>query len=354
MSKWIGRVLYILFVLSIVVFIELGFGGANGIRNGEYISKYALGAYNEDGSYNYQEAILRYNAALGIYYSDSSIKNKDGEELYSNASQVTDTKYQLSFGVYPLISTQKDKNVNIWYDGFYIILDNYSTDINYYSFEITAVNLLDPTKEIVLKQNLEENDGKEFNIYTKVDQFALNLRIPMTTYIYNPQFFTDDQENLTGLFEYDIKSINVFAYEKDLTKDPVHIYEITDGTNDTVTAATPLATDDNLNLTAETFNISKLLVDAKNPTEAEIQEYNILTNYHPVDFSEFNYVYLYIIPIYLLLLLVIPYFWFFHKKLMIKLGFNKKKSVKVETKDSVETQLFEDHTEIEEKAKKKK
>ncbi len=304
--KWFGRILYFVFVLLIFGFIEFTLMGVEGIMRSEYASQYILEAARNDESYDVFEGLDRFNAAIGTYYSKDSIKTSTDLTHYDTTSEDIAEKYQVKIGFYPFVSLLKDKNVNIYYDGFYIVFESFSDDITFYSLDITAYHVNDPEKK-----KITLTEGNFLNIYPTTDGFVVNQRVPLTTYLYNPYFYKEEQNTLGGLYEYHILSIDVYAHEAEVEQ-PTFIYRMTDGT-ETYTGS-PLVTHNTLNLTPDTYNISKTL-NGVHPTE-DNNPFNLSLTYHPADFSPYTYFYFIVYSLYFVLIIVIPYFWFFHKKVM--------------------------------------
>ncbi|WP_025725535.1 hypothetical protein [Acholeplasma granularum] len=314
--KWIGRIFYFIFVLLILGFVEVTLMGVTGMMRSEYASTHIIDAMKNNESYTTFEGLDRYNAALETYYSKDQIKTSTDQLYYDTTNNTEiDAKYQVKLGIYPFISLIKDPNVDIYYDGFYIVLESYSEDALYYSIEVTAYNVNDPEKTKVVL-NGKDTEGNEvnapyLNIYTSPDGFISNQRVPLTTYLFNPHFYTDAQKTLEGTNEYHILAVDLYAHF-DQETEPAFIYRITDGTE--TYQGSPMVLDETLNITPESYNFSKLL-DGMTPTQ-ENNPYNLVLTYHPADFSQFTYFYFIVYGIYALLIVIIPYFWFFHKRVM--------------------------------------
>lgn len=342
MLKWIGRILYVVFVLLVIGFVEFTAGGIVGMQRSEYARVNIIDRADNDEDYTVFDGLDYFNAAIGTYYSNVSIKNTNDENHYDTTAESIDNLYKIKLGIYPFISTLKDPNVDIWYDGFYIVVEDYHEDVLFYSFDIIATHVNDPeNKKITLtKDPSGERDDRFLYIYPTTDGFIRNERVPLTTYLYNTMFYNADQNELGGIFEYNIISISVFAHVETET-DPVFIYRMTDGSENYV--GSPLVLHETLNLTASTFNISKQLENLA-PTQNDIDTFNIVTTYHPADFSPYNHFYYIVYSIYFLLVIVVPYFWFFHKKVMTKINKNKpqKETEEIIINQPKEQQLFSD------------
>lgn len=306
--KWIGRILYFVFVILIFGFIEFTLMGVEGIMRSEYASEHILDAARNDEDYNVFEGLDRFSAAIDTYYSRVQIKNLDNSNYYDTTTETIDAKYQVKIGMYPFVSLLKDPNVDIYYDGFIIVFENYDDSVAFYSLDITAYNVNDTTKK-----KIALTEGEYLNVYPNVDGFIVNQRVPYTTYLHNTYFYTAEQASLEGPFEYHVLSIDVYAnflVDGETTKE--FIYRMTDGTEDYT--GSPMVTHENLNLAPESYNISKHL-NGELPT-VENNPYNLVLTYHPADFSPYTYFYFIVYGLYFVLIVVIPYFWFFHKKVM--------------------------------------
>lgn len=358
MLKWVGRILYVFFVLLIIGFVEVMSGGVKGIQRGLYATENIVDKFERgDDPLSY---LPYYSAALETYFSKTPILNKDNESNYTNSNSSILDDYKIDLSFYPFISTIKDDKHNIWFDGFYIVVNSASDKISYLRVEVLqAYNSLDEDQSNTLYL---ENESY-LNIFLESDGFFLNERVPGTTYLINSLFYNAEQTINAELekegkevetydtAEYNIKAIDIYVYPKldedeeiDEDKDyGILALRLTDGDIDLL--GSPLVTLNNLNLLADDMNISKHL-KGKTPTEEEIDLYNLDTTYHPVNYSKYNYVYFIVYPIYFVLILVIPYFMFFHKKVMKayrdKKGIKDPNMVQLENKKT-EEQIFSDY-----------
>src|SRR5690606_34212519 len=99
------------------------------------------------------------------------------------------------------------------------------------------------------------------------------------------------------------------------------IYRITDQSE--AFAGAPLVEDPTaLDIKAEDYNLSKLIGEGT-PTAEEVTQYNLVNTYHPADFSPYIYWYFIIYGGYFVLIIVIPYFWFFHRRVMARIRSKK-------------------------------
>src|SRR5690606_34462661 len=280
--KWIGRILYFILVLLIVSTVEYEYRGVGGIQRLFYVED-NISKVIKDENYDIFDGIAHLNAAMGTYYSSDPIKNQDDSIYYDTTGENIDDKFKIKFSIYPFISTYQNPNAPVWDDGFYIVLDEYSKDVTYYALSIVAINVNDPEQKLIKKSNtLTVEDKKysvpEFNIYTNPKD--VYNRLATTTYLLNSNFYEANQSAFEAPHEYDIVSIEFKAYtEVDGELVDTIIYQLTDGNLD-LGGDQPLVKHTNLNLKAETFNISKKL-ESLRLTETDIETYNIVTKYHP-------------------------------------------------------------------------
>jgi len=350
--KWIGRILYFIFLVLIVMFIEGNLFGINGIQRSLYVGDKIANAMEDNEDFDVYDGIAHINTALGIYYSDSAIKNADGGESYDTTGEAIDDLYKVKFSIYPMISAHKNRKAAFYEDGFYIVLDEYNEDVFYYTLSIVAYNVNDPEKTLITRSNkLTDSEGKvqdvrSFNIYLLPGDLFVNSKVPRTTYIANYNFYDATQDSLISdgeLHEYDIVSIGLYAVtlDEEDKEVPTLIYRVTDGEQNFTGA--PLVEHTNLNLTADTYNISKNLEDLTNLTASDIETYNIVTLYHPIDLSDYTNVYFIVFGIYIVFIVIIPYFWFFHGKIMAAVRARRpKKAEAVIVERPKEEQLFSD------------
>ncbi|VEU83154.1 hypothetical protein [Acholeplasma hippikon] len=348
MAKWFGRILYIFFALLIVVLIEFFFGGIVEIQKSLYASDYLMGAVNEDDSYNIFDGMAYYNAPYNYYYSTDKIKTLDGAESYDTTGEDIDPKYQIKLGVYPFVSAEKAPGYDIYRDGFYIVLEHSHEDVMYYSFEITAHHTGDPEKE-----NVTLNDVTKHTIWKNVNGFLANNQVPYTLRITNYNLYRENQDGFGGIYEYDIEYINVYAHITG-EEEKVFIYRITSGED--VYGGEPLVSHETLNLTAETYNLSKTFANPEVPTAEEKQALNLVDKFQPVDLKEYRSVYFVVYGIYFVILLLIPYFMFFHRtvKKLIRNGRPEKATNGLPENYTPREQIFSDIDEEELKKKDKK
>lgn len=347
MAKWFGRILYILFALLIVVLVEFFFGGIVEIQKSLYASDYLMAAVDEDGNYQVFDGMAYYNAPYNYYYSLNKIKTLDGADSYDTTNESIDEKYKIKLGIYPFVSAEKAPGFDIYRDGFYIVLEQGHEDVMYYSFEITGYHTSDTGKEKVTL-----NDGTKHTIWKTPQGFLANNQVPYTLRITNYNLYRENQDTFGGIYEYDITYINVYAHVTG-EEEKVLIYRLTDGSE--TYAGEPLVTHETLNLTAETYNLSKTLANPLAPTAEEKVELNLVDKFQPVDLKEYRSVYFVVYGIYFVILLLIPYFMFFHKAVLAMVR-KKRGTVEVlETNNRTpEEQIFQDIDEEELKKKDKK
>ncbi len=317
MLKWIGRILYIIFVTLIVFTIEIGSGGIPGLQRGDYAAEHIIPAKDSNGNYDPLLALAHYTAAMGIYYSNNSIAT-----FSSIGENNVEEKYQVSFEIYPLVTLISDEKKTIWNDGIIIVLKDFNDKAVSYRVEARATNTLNSSK--VISSIIKDQDGNEYpnTIMVNPDDFFQNSRPALTTYIPNSYFYTneteEDKKTLTK-FEYDYVSISIYATfaKDDGETEEVFVYRVTDGSQSF--GGNPKFEDSAiLDLNADDFNFSKFIT-GKTPTDAEAATYGLVMTYHPVDLSAYNYWYWIIYTGYFILIIVIPYFWFFHRKVMAKI-----------------------------------
>ncbi len=342
--KWFGRILYILFVLIIIGFIELIAGGVQGIRVSEYIynnvTKFAID--NED--YNMFEGLGHLNAVSNTYFSQDPILNLDGQPFYDTTTETIDEKYQVKLGMYPHVVVDKNPQFDLYGDGVFILLESFSTEVAYYSLEVTGYYAQDP-----LKQKIVLKDRSYLNIYTDIRASNVNRASFRVALIANSSFANHLLEANRNLefpegynFEYHIQAIDVFATFIDLDEpdnpERVHVYRLTDGTN--FASGTPLALHENLNLAPETYNFSRGM-NGVHPT-ADNNIHNLVLDYHPADLSPYNFAYWIVYSVYAVLFVVIPYFWFFHKQVMQLIKDKKGNNEPKDNNRKPQPQLFSD------------
>lgn len=323
--KWIGRILYILFVLIVIGFIELIGGGVQGIRVSEYIYNNVTKNAIDNENYDMFEGLGHLNAVSNTYYSKDQIKTLDGQNFYDTTTESIDEKYQVKLGMYPHAVVHKNPQFDLYSDGFFVLLEDFSDDVAYYSLEVTAYYAQDPEKkQIVLK------DKNYLNIYSDIRASNANRASFRVALIANNSFANHILETNKDYtfpegynFEYHIQAIDVFATiidpEKPDTPERVHVYRITDGT--TFASGTPMVTHTNLNLAPENYNFSRGM-NGVEPT-ADNNPHNLVLDYHPADLSPYNFAYWIVYSIYFLLFVVVPYFWFVHKYVMKAIRKNK-------------------------------
>ncbi len=321
MLKWVGRILYVVFVFIIISTIELGSGGVQGLQRGDYAVDYVIPSKDDNGDYDPHKALARFTAAIDIYYSNQAIAS------FSSVGDATvDDQYEVGFELYPFVSLMKHSEINIWFDGFFFILTDYNEDAINYRIEVSAVNNSIEDAELITLTN--DDLSRSGMIYLLPDDFFLNSRPALVTYIENSSFYGKDKDAKTATsFEYDIVSISMYATflknEEGETEEKF-IYRITDHSESF--AGTPIKEDTTqLDVKAEDYNLSKL-IGAGAPSDEEVETYSLVTTYHPADFSKYVYWYWIIYGGYTVLILVIPYFWFFHRRVMAK--FRSKKELK--------------------------
>ena len=316
--KWIGRILYILFVLIVIGFVELIAGGTEGIRVSEYVHNNVTQYAKDNPDYDIFDGLAHLNAVSKTYYSKDSIHTLDGQTHYDTTGESIADEYKIKIGMYPHTVVHKNPQFNLYSDGVFILIEDYSDEVAYYKLEVTGYYANDPEKkQIVLK------DQSFLNIYTDVVDANMARGSFKVALIANNTFansilqsdndfkFPDDYN-----FEYHIQAIDVHAVfvdpDKPDTPETVHIYRMTDGT--TFASGNPEVLHENLNLSPDTYNFSKHM-NGQLPTE-DNNPYNLVLDYHPVDLSPYNFAYWIVYGIYFLLFIVVPYFWFIHKPLM--------------------------------------
>jgi len=323
--KWIGRILYIAFVILILFYVEFQAGGANAFRQASYTHDTILNAvtYDEDGKeidFDTYELLKRYNAAYDIHYA-KAIENKNGELSYDTTTSNISDVYKIKFSIHPLVSMLPIRNTNMYHDGFYIVLEEGHEDVLYYEFEFVTFRLEsnEPVKEILSSDFLK--------IYQTVESYRSTGFFPNLLLVSNYTLNTHNRGTNIEYYEYDIRAIDVYAYTKKQDSNELEktfIYRTTDGsTSVNNLAGSPIVTDSNLKLTSDTYNITKNIYET-GLTDENILAYGIVTDYHPADLSPYNYYFFVIYGLYAVLILVIPYFWFFHRPLMAKIKKNKR------------------------------
>lgn len=325
--KWILRILYILFVLIIWGFIELIAGGTQGIRVSEYIYSNITEHAKADPNYDILDALGHLNAVSNTYYSKDKIPTLNNELSYDNQS--TEEKYKVKVGMYPHAVVHQTPNFNLYNDGFFIVFEDFSSEVAYYSVEVTGYYAQDPNKEqIILKYDAEnqDNPNNELNVFTDIESSNNtrgSFRVALITngmfgnqIVHNNKANKDFEFPTDYTFEYNIQSIDIFAFfanpDDPAKPESAHIYRITDGTD--FAAGEPKYKDFTLNLAPETYNFSKFLDDTP-PTE-DNNPYNFELSYHPADLSPYNFVYWIVYSIYVVIFLIAPYFLFVHKHVM--------------------------------------
>lgn len=73
MLKWIGRILYVVFIFIIISTVELGSGGVQGLQRGDYAVAHVVSAKDDDGNYDPHKALAHFTSAINIYYSNQVI-----------------------------------------------------------------------------------------------------------------------------------------------------------------------------------------------------------------------------------------------------------------------------------------
>jgi len=316
--KWIGRILYILFVLIIIGFVELIAGGVQGIRVSEYIYNNVTKHAVDNENYDMFEGLGHLNAVSNTYYSQDQINTLDDQPYYDTTAESVEAKYQVKIGMYPHTVVHKNPQFNLYSDGFFVLFEAYSDEVAYYSLEVTAYYAQDQEKkQIVLK-------GESYlDIYTDIKASNASRASFRVALIANNSFANHILQNNEDIefdddynFEYHIQAIDVYATFIDLdapdNPERVHVYRITDGT--TFASGTPKVTHTNLNLSPDTYNFSKHM-NGEIPT-ADNNPYNLVLDYHPADLSPYNFAYWIVYGIYGLVFVVVPYFWFIHKHVM--------------------------------------
>ncbi len=318
MLKWIGRILYVVFIFIIISTVELGSGGVQGLQRGDYAVAHVVSAKDDDGNYDPHKALAHFTSAINIYYSNQVIGS------FTTVGDATlDDQYEVGFELYPFVSLMKHSEIDIWFDGFFFVLTDYNEDAVNYRVEISAVNTsVEDGDRIILTNDDLTRAGM---IYLMPDDFFQNSRPALVTYIENSSFYQKDPDKETATsFEYDIVSISMYVTlptEVEGETKETYIYRITDQSE--AFAGSPLVEDAAiLDLKAEDYNLSKL-IGVGTPTDEEVTQYNLVDTYHPADFSPYVYWYFIIYGGYFVLIIVIPYFWFFHRRVMAKIRAKK-------------------------------
>ena len=342
--KWFGRILYILFVLIVIGFVELIAGGVQGIRVSEYIYTNVTEHAVDNDDYDIFDGLAHLNAVSNTYYSKDPIKSLDNKTHYDTTGEAIDPRYQIKIGMYPHAVVHKNPQFDLYSDGFFVLIEEYSKEVAYYSLEVTAYYAQDPEKsQIILK------DKSYLNIYSDIRESNANRASFRVALIANNSFANhllesnNDYEFPEGYnFEYHIQAIDVYAtfIDPDKPNEPerVHIYRMTDGSS--FASGEPEVTHTNLNLSPETYNFSRLMND-KEPTE-DNNPYNFVLDYHPVDLSPYNFAYWIVYSIYFVVFVLIPYFWFVHKHVMKAIRQRKNKDEVVDPNKKPLPQIFSD------------
>src|SRR5690606_18501899 len=102
--------------------------------------------------------------------------------------------------------------------------------------------------------------------------------------------------------------------------------------------------EDTLVLDHSDYSLSPILMADDEITDDEKQTYSIIDSYINPDLSKYNWMYWVLYSAYFLFILVIPYFWFFHKKVLAKFskdGDLKEKEAIAKGKQSASNQTEE-------------
>ncbi len=292
MLKWVGRILYLVFIFFLFMIVADGYPFVELAYGLDYI----------EPAEDYQEAIARQVGLWGIYYSDEKI----GNQSYSNVDEAIDDAYKITFSLYPLIVPHSTfPESNIYNDGFIISFEHFSEDVNGYTLEL-VVHRPDTNVEKVVRIVLGEN-------ITKYVVFASTALL--ANYRDNPD---DSGETTLGVGTFDVLAIYVYAHIPNVEgKVPLYMTE-QNGANRTMPSGLISPKDTNLILNHSDYSFSSILMADGEITADEIESYSIVDTYLNPDLSEYNHIYWIVSGVYLLLIIVIPYFWFFHKKVMAK------------------------------------
>lgn len=324
--KWIGRLLYI----AIVVLFTFNVGFGDGIIHSEYWGDVIVS--------DLEDVDHTMSAFLGTrlaYYQRDELNTIDFSTTTNNGID-----FDVTIDIYPIGSSRTDFENNRIYDGIGLILKDLTVseefNLEYFTFKFKLYDIVND--RVVDLYLTPEAAGESYYIFymTPLNTEVVSGFPPGMLFfseydfkIHDPNILESDMDSVKA--EYQIVTIDMFAHgylvEDKTGKD--QNYHLFKGYSDTtyVGDGNALVINNSFEIVREDYFISKL-IPAELPTEDDMNAFNL--GYLKPNYAKYNYWYWIVGFLYLSLLVIIPYFWFFHRKVMDNMRLRKKIRLKAE------------------------
>lgn len=302
MLKWIGRILYVIIVFLFTTTVGIG----EGIVLSEYYEKVVLQESND-----FDRTVSTYLGMDYSYYGKESLL--DNQIVVDATRDEINVKFGLQ--IYPLGSLRTNVEDNLIFDGLVFYMDGISSSENFilshFTYQFKVKNTI--TNEI---SDLYVVDNSYVYIVVPPSNETIS-GIPKGLMFVTEANMKSIDPKKPEKAEYEILTMDIFGHgylkDDETKKDQnIHLYK---GYKDGHTGdGNPVELNNNFVLNREDYMLSAITNLTELPTAEDLVTYNI--GFVEANYSPYFYWYWVIGFLYIGLLLVIPYFWFFHVKVM--------------------------------------